>query len=61
MQREMKVIGKRNPAKGGILEANGFLELVVKLRGDKPFMPRGVYRFRTHEEKDEWTLRMLSR
>jgi hypothetical protein len=61
MQAEMKVIGKRKPSSGGILAANGFLEMVIKLRGNKPFLPRGVYRFRTHEEKDEWTRKMLSR
>lgn len=24
-------------------------------------VPRGVYRFKTHEEADEWLLRMISR
>jgi len=24
-------------------------------------VPRGVYRFKTHEEADEWLMRMLSR
>jgi hypothetical protein len=24
-------------------------------------MPKGVYRFKTHEEADEWMMRMLAR
>ena len=26
-----------------------------------PFLPRGVYRFRTHEEADAWQWKMLTR
>lgn len=37
------------------------LRLAVDLRGDKPFLPRGVHRFRSFEESEEWTLRMLTR
>ena len=37
------------------------LKLVIALRGNKPYMPRGVYRFHTHEEADAWTLKMLTR
>jgi len=58
---EMKIIGRRQPPKGGLLAANGFLKLVLALRAGKPFIPRGVYRFRSHEEKDQWTLKMLTR
>jgi hypothetical protein len=61
VQREMKVIGKRKPSSGGILQANGFLQLVIDLRGKKPFIPKGVHRFKSHEEKDAWTLKMMTR
>lgn len=57
----MKVIGRRKPGKGGLDSAAGFLKLVISLRNGKPFIPRGVYRFHSHEEKDAWTLRMLTR
>ncbi|MBI5383444.1 MAG: hypothetical protein HZA90_02015 [Verrucomicrobia bacterium] len=57
----MKIIGRRQPGSGGLEQANGFLKLVIGLRGDKPFIPRGVHRFRSHEEKDAWTLQMLTR
>lgn len=26
-----------------------------------PFIPKGVYRFNSHEEADEWMWRMISR
>lgn len=57
----MKIVGRRGPRPGGLEHANRFLHLVINLRGDRPFVPRGVYRFHSHEEKDEWTLRMLTR
>jgi hypothetical protein len=45
----MKTVGKRIPAKG--IEASAaFLQLVVDLRGNKPFVPKGVYRYKTFEE-----------
>ena len=56
----MGVLGKRKPGKG-LLYADGLLKLVIALRGDEPFVPRGVYRFHSHEEEDEWTLKMLTR
>jgi len=58
---EMKIIGRRKSNAGGLEAANNFLKLVIDLRGDKPFIPRGVYRFHSHEEKDAWTLKMLTR
>lgn len=60
-EQRMKVIGKRRPYAGGIAELQGFMEMCNRLRSGRPFLPRGVYRFRTHEEADEWTLRMLTR
>jgi hypothetical protein len=56
----MKVLGRRKPSKG-LKKADAFLRLVIALRGDKPFIPRGVYRFHSHEEKDAWTMKMLTR
>jgi hypothetical protein len=58
---EMKIVGRRRPSRGGLDEANRFLHLVADLRKGKPFIPRGVHRFTSHEEKDAWTLKMLSR
>jgi len=58
---EMKVVGSRKPYSGGLEGLQGFFEMVIKVRGDQPFIPRGVYRFKSHEQLDEWTLRMLTR
>lgn len=57
----MKVVGRRRPNPGGLKNAANFLQLVIELRKGKPFLPKGVYRFKSHEEKDEWTMKMLTR
>jgi len=57
----MKVIGRRRTARGGLAAAAPFLDLVIRLRGDKPFIPKGVHRFRTFEESEEWSMRMMTR
>jgi hypothetical protein len=55
-----KVVGRRRWRRG--LEASApLLQLALELRGRKPFLPRGVYRFRSFEESDEWILKMLTR
>ena len=57
----MKVVGRQGRAKGGLLAAAGFLELVVALRGKKPFIPKGVHRFKSFEEAHAWNLSMMTR
>lgn len=57
----MKVIGRRTRSATGLEAADGLLRLVVELRGKKPFIPKGVHRFKSHEEQDAWTLKMLTR
>ncbi len=57
----MRIVGRRKPMATGLEATNGMLKLVIALRGDKPYMPHGVYRFHTHEEADAWTLKMLTR
>ena len=57
---DMKVVGRRTPGRGLVATAP-LLRLVVDLRGSKPFLPRGVHRFMSFEESEEWTLRMLTR
>jgi hypothetical protein len=57
----MKVLGRGRLCAGGLKEANGFLKMVVRLREGQPFVPRGVYRFHSHEELDAWTMKMLTR
>lgn len=56
----MKVVGKRIAAKG--LENTDILfRLVLSLRAGKPFLPKGVYRFTTFKDAQEWSLRMKTR
>jgi hypothetical protein len=54
-------VGRRKSYSGGLAGMRGFFELIIKLRGDRPFLPRGVYKFKTHKELDRWTLEMLTR
>ena len=57
---QMKVVGRRRWGKGLVATAP-LLLLNLRLRGDKPFLPKGVHRFRSFEESEEWTLTMLTR
>lgn len=45
----------------GLAVADNLLRLVVRLRGNRPFIPRGVCRFRSFEEADRWSLAMMAR
>jgi hypothetical protein len=56
----MKVVGQRR-WRGGLAAAAGLLELSLRLRGDKLFIPKGVHRFASFEESDAWLLKMLTR
>ena len=56
-----KVVGRKGKPKVNLETANGFLKLMRTLRGKRPFIPKGVWRFKTFEEADAWTLRMITR
>lgn len=56
----MKVVGRRRWGVGLVATAP-LLRLSLSLRGDQPFLPKGVHRFHSFEESEEWTLRMLTR
>ena len=56
----MKVVGRRS-WRCGLAAAAGLLDLALRLRGDKPFIPKGVHRFASFEESDAWSLTMLTR
>ncbi len=60
----IRVVGRRragNEYTGGLEAADGFLKMAAELRGSQPFAPRGVFRFHSHEEADEWMMKMLTR
>lgn len=55
-----KVVGHRI-WRGGLEATAPLLDLSARLRGDKPFVPKGVHRFTSFEDSDAWLLRMLTR
>lgn len=57
----VKVLGRRTRSRGGILAAAPFLDLVIYLRRNRPFIPRGVHRFQSFEESAAWSIRMMAR
>lgn len=57
----MKVVGRKGQPKVNVKTANGFLKLVAAVRGNRPYMPKGVWRFKTFEEADAWKLQMITR
>lgn len=58
--QEMRTIGRRR-SRGGLVTAAPFLELIVALRGEKPFIPKGLHRFSTFEESQQWSITMMAR
>ena len=57
----VKIVGKRvNKLSTDWKEVNGFLKLVVELNKKNKFIPKGVYRFKTHQENDEWIMKVLT-
>lgn len=57
----MKIVGRRTLSTGGLAAAQPFLDLVIGLRGDKPFLPKGVHRFRSFEDSHAWSIQMMAR
>lgn len=57
----IKVVGKRKPSIPNVLskEWDEYLDLIWDLRQDKVFVPKGVYRYKSFEEANEWMERMI--
>lgn len=60
MSEQIKIIGQRQRA-CGFKQAASFLDTVIALRGNRPFIPKGYYRFKTFEEAQDWSIRMMAR
>jgi hypothetical protein len=59
-----KVVGKRRPLQAGTtaLDAVGQLNALAAALRRRPFpVKRGVYRFTSHEDADEWMLNLQLR
>lgn len=60
MENTIKIVGHRTGKISSTMkDINQFLNTIRKLRGKRGICPRGVYRFKTHEEANTWTLQML--
>jgi len=58
----IRVVGHRRPAATLSAVADTKAEARAwRAAFPTPFVPRGVYRFRSHEEADEWLWRMITR
>jgi hypothetical protein len=60
-EHAMKIVGRKGNPKCNVETANDFLKMVAAVRGNRPFMPKGVWRFKTFEEADAWKLQMITR
>lgn len=61
VKNEMKVIGRQGSPKGGLEAVDQLQRMANVLRQGRPFIPKGVWRFKTFEEANAWTLRMMTR
>lgn len=58
---EMKVVGRKGKPRVDAITIDALQRLANDLRQGRPFMPKGVWRFKSHEEADAWKLKMLTR
>lgn len=60
--QKIKILGRRRqPPKPSWQEANRWLHTIAHLRGGKGICPKGVFRFKSFEEADEWMIKMLAK
>jgi hypothetical protein len=57
----MKVVGRKGKPRVDVTTIDSLQRLAHELRKGRPFMPRGVYKFHSFEDADQWKMRMLSR
>jgi len=57
----MKIVGRQGKPKADVVAIDGMQRAANVLRQGKPFMPKGVFRFKSYKEADEWKLKMLTR
>jgi hypothetical protein len=58
-----RVVGRRKPPRDGFSAGMDMQAVIRELRStfNLPGIPKGVYRFQTHEEADTWLTKMLAR
>jgi hypothetical protein len=57
----MKVVGRRKDPSPTLENIRALQLSLQELRSTHPFLPRGVYRFKSHQEADAWQMKMLTR
>ena len=58
----VKIVGRRSGKIDPSPEAsNAWLQTIGQLRANKGICPRGVYKFKTFEESNQWMYRMIAR
>jgi hypothetical protein len=57
----VKVVGRKGRPKIDVIAIDPLQRLANELRKGTPFMPKGVWRFRSHDEADAWKFQMLTR
>lgn len=55
----MKVLSRRRRAEDPVRDAAILQRTITQLRGPA-LVPRGLYRFASHEEADEWMMRQIA-
>ena len=57
----MKVLGRKGSPKVDAVAVDAMQKLANALRQGRPLVPKGVWRFKSFEEADEWLLRMMAK
>lgn len=57
----MKVVGRQGEARVDVITFDPMQRAAQVLRQGCPFIPKGVWRFKSFEEADQWTMQMLTR
>jgi hypothetical protein len=60
-EENIKIVGRRQGFDTSPQAAATWLKTINELRGNYGICPRGVYKFKTFEEADQWMLQMLVR
>ncbi|MEK7678267.1 MAG: hypothetical protein AAB676_20750 [Verrucomicrobiota bacterium] len=57
----MKVVGRKRAARVDVVGVDSLQKLANALRQGRPFIPKGVWRFKSFEEADRWLIEMMTR
>ena len=60
-EEKIRTVGRRRGGRADFHHVDEFLRLVLRLRGNKPFFPKGVFRFESFEESFRWSMKMMAR